>query len=65
MQMKVEDSVKLIKEEKLIKFMNDNDTTLTEVLDAVVKTNNVIGVGIVRLSDSIETYLSDKYITKN
>jgi len=63
--MKVEDSVKLIKEEKLIKFMNDNDTTLTEVLDAVVKTNNVIGVGIVRLSDSIETYLSDKYITKN
>lgn len=63
--MKVEDDVTLIKEEKLIKFMNDNDTTLTEVLDAVVKTNNVIGVGIVRLSDSIETYLSDKYITKN
>ena len=45
---------KLNDREKLIyEFMKDNDIDITEIIDIVIKTNRLIGVGLVSLEDNV------------
>ena len=45
---------KLNDREKLIyEFMKDNDIDITEIIDIVIKTNRLIGVGLVSLEDYV------------
>tara|TARA_R110000824_G_C14990156_1_gene655117 strand:+ start:204 stop:407 length:204 start_codon:yes stop_codon:yes gene_type:complete len=45
---------KLNDREKLIyEFMKDNDISITEIIDIVIKTNRLIGVGLITLEDYV------------
>ena len=45
---------KLNDREKLIyEFMKDNDISITEIIDIVIKTNRLIGVGLITLEDIV------------
>tara|TARA_R110002012_G_scaffold305000_1_gene508856 strand:+ start:53 stop:256 length:204 start_codon:yes stop_codon:yes gene_type:complete len=45
---------KLNNREKLIyEFMKDNDISITEIIDIVIKTNRLIGVGLITLEDYV------------
>tara|TARA_R110000764_G_scaffold120352_1_gene208099 strand:- start:51 stop:254 length:204 start_codon:yes stop_codon:yes gene_type:complete len=56
---------KLNDREKLIyDFMKDNNISIEEIIDVVVKSNRLVGVGLVSLKDYVEQSI-DKHHDKN
>jgi hypothetical protein len=45
------------KKVKIYEFMLDNDVSINEILDVIIESNNLIGVGIVSLQDQIEEHI--------
>ncbi|MAF42650.1 MAG: hypothetical protein CMI54_00585 [Parcubacteria group bacterium] len=46
---------------KIYEFMLDNDVSINEILDVIIESNNLIGVGIVSLQDQIEEHLKSHF----
>lgn len=42
---------------KIYEFMLDNDVSINEILDVIIESNNLIGVGIVSLQDQIDEHI--------
>jgi len=40
-----------------MKILAREDITLTDVIDAVITANGIIGVGLISLSDDIQNYI--------
>lgn len=52
---------KLSKRSEMIrKFMVDNKIDLTEVVDAVIESNGIVGVGLISLVDDVHAHVYDK-----
>jgi hypothetical protein len=45
------------KKVKIYEFMHDNDVSIEEILDVVIESNSLIGVGIISLKDQIWEHL--------
>ena len=46
---------------KIYEFMLDNDVSIEEILDVIVESNSLIGVGIVSLQDQVEEHLKSHF----
>jgi hypothetical protein len=46
---------------KIYEFMLDNDVSINEILDVIIESNNLIGVGIVSLQDQVEEHLKSHF----
>lgn len=42
---------------KIYEFMADNNTSIEEILDVIIESNGLVGVGIISLQDQIEKHL--------
>mgnify|MGYP004458171891 CR=1 FL=1 len=42
---------------EIMKILAREDITLTDVIDAVITANGIIGVGLISLSDDIQNYI--------
>jgi len=42
---------------EIMKILAREDITLTDVIDAVIIANGIIGVGLISLSDDIQNYI--------
>ena len=42
---------------KIYEFMHDNDVSIEEILDVIIESNSLIGVGIISLKDQIWEHL--------
>ena len=42
---------------KIYEFMSDNDVSIKEILDVIVESNGLVGVGIISLKDQIWEHL--------
>jgi len=49
------------REQKLYDFMRQNETGLDEVIDLVIKSNGIIGVGLVTLEESCKRTIDKHY----
>jgi hypothetical protein len=45
---------------RIERMVNDEEITLTEVIDAIISINGIIGVGIISLKDQISNYMDRK-----
>ena len=45
---------------ELIALMAINDITLENVIDAVIESNAIIGVGLISLGEHVKQYIYDK-----
>ena len=46
-----------MKTDKIVKLLVDNDLNIYDVLDATIKENGIIGVGLITLADEIKDYI--------
>tara|TARA_Y100000401_G_C8261279_1_gene193448 strand:+ start:581 stop:763 length:183 start_codon:yes stop_codon:yes gene_type:complete len=49
-----------MKTDKIVKLLVDNDLNIYDVLDATIKENGIIGVGLIRLADEIVEYIHSR-----
>ena len=42
---------------KIYEFMADNNTSIEEILDVIIESNGLVGVGVISLQDQIEKHL--------
>ena len=42
---------------EIMKILDRENITLTDVIDAVITANGIIGVGLISLSDDIQNYI--------
>lgn len=49
-----------ISEKELIEFLVDNNVGLSDVVDAVIETNGIVGVGLVSLAEGVSKYIMEK-----
>jgi hypothetical protein len=49
-----------MKTDKIVKLLVDNDLNIYDVLDATIKENGIIGVGLITLADEIEEYIHSR-----
>lgn len=47
-------------QKQIIQALKDGRLTLTDVIDAVIATNGIIGVGLITLGDSLKEYCYNK-----
>lgn len=48
------------KEELLKSMVYDNEITLTDMIDFIIKENGIIGVGLITLGDNVSEYIKSK-----
>lgn len=46
-----------MKREDIIKLINDEGLTITDVIDAVIELNGIVGVGFIDLEDHLVAYI--------
>lgn len=46
--------------QKIVKFLQKNNITLIEVVDAVIEADGIIGVGLITLGDQLKTFCRNK-----
>jgi hypothetical protein len=44
-------------QETIIQMLGDEQFTLTDVIDAVIDLNGIVGVGLITLGDQIQSYI--------
>jgi|TARA_B100001250_G_C19332063_1_gene585156 hypothetical protein len=49
-----------MKTDKIVKLLVDNDLNIYDVLDATIKENGIIGVGLITLADEIKEYIHSR-----
>ena len=42
---------------KIYEFMADNNTSIEEILDVIIESNGLVGVGIISLQDQIDEHI--------
>ena len=47
-------------EKKIYDFMLEHDIALNTILDVIIKSNNLIGVGLITLKDGINDHIDTK-----
>ena len=45
------------KKAKIYDFMLDNEVSIGEILDVIIESNSLTGVGIISLQDQVESHL--------
>lgn len=50
-------------QQQIIKLLKDGELTLTDVIDAVIELNGIIGVGLITLGDDMGQYIKDYVYT--
>ena len=48
--------MKNIEIQKIINHFKNNDFTITDIIDAIIEYNGIIGVGLISLGDSLQEY---------
>ena len=56
---------KPLTEAEIINLLINKQLTLTAVIDAVIKVNGIIGVGLISLSDGITIYIQEYHLRRN
>jgi hypothetical protein len=47
------------KKVKIYEFMLDNDVSIEEILDVIIESNGLVGVGVISFQDQIEKHLNN------